>query len=409
MPVKLPLHLRGLIEKIPDMRTRAIDGLLTGIRNPLFEDERTAILLYRGDVDGVGLIGDMTDWVDVLPFERVPGTDLFFHRGSYEPTARLEYLLQPAGTSAPTATFVPPGAQTPLGTPAPIADPLNPFGVYGFVLNSELAMPGYVRDPVFTPYLTGRKGGHESLVEWESPAGILPYPHRIHVYLPPGYHASSEEFPSAYFQDGLDYIEYGITPRLLDALIKGGEIPPLIAVFVTPPNFHQPEIPSRMTEYGMNDAYIEFFAGELVRETDARYRTRREPSARLVVGPSYGGLISVTIAFHRPEIFGMAYSQSGYLSFQEDRLIRDIAAAPRPGARFYADCGTYERRVARGIVPDQEGDFLQANRRFRDALMSKGADCVYREYPEGHTWGNWRAHLRDALVHFFGKPSNKRL
>ena len=39
--------------------------------------------------------------------------------------------------------------------------------------------------------------------------------------------------------------------------------------------------------------------------------------------------------------------------------------------------------------------------RLRDALAAKGYDFVYAEYPQGHTWGNWRAHLLDALPHFF--------
>jgi enterochelin esterase-like enzyme len=38
----------------------------------------------------------------------------------------------------------------------------------------------------------------------------------------------------------------------------------------------------------------------------------------------------------------------------------------------------------------------------KDALAEKGYDFVYKEYPEGHTWGNWRRHLIDALIHFYG-------
>jgi enterochelin esterase-like enzyme len=39
----------------------------------------------------------------------------------------------------------------------------------------------------------------------------------------------------------------------------------------------------------------------------------------------------------------------------------------------------------------------------QEVLKKKNYDFVYREYPEGHTWGNWRRHLIDALIHFFGK------
>jgi enterochelin esterase-like enzyme len=36
-------------------------------------------------------------------------------------------------------------------------------------------------------------------------------------------------------------------------------------------------------------------------------------------------------------------------------------------------------------------------------LDKKGYDVVQREYHEGHTWGNWRRHLIDALEDYFGK------
>lgn len=357
------------------------------MRYPIIEDESTAILLYRGERRSVGLIGDMTDWVDVTPFERIEGTDLWFAPVRCEPDARLEYVLMLDDD------------------PTPSTDPLNRRGVRGFVLNSELAMPRYSRRGVFDPYLDGREGGLELVRESRLPAGALPYAHTVHVFLPPGYDASSSGFPTAYFQDGHAYLAAGVTPFALDRLMRDGTIAPLIGVFVTPPNTDVPAVPNRMTEYGMNDDYIGFFCDELVPWVDASFRTMTEPSRRLVVGASYGGLISATIALRRPGVFGLACSQSGYLSFRGDALIKECLAAPELRGRFYVDCGIYERRVARGIVPDHEGDFLEANRRFRDMMQARKADLVYREYPEGHTWGNWRAHLLDALGHFFGAGS----
>ncbi len=60
------------------------------------------------------------------------------------------------------------------------------------------------------------------------------------------------------------------------------------------------------------------------------------------------------------------------------------------------------RTVGKGWLPDEEIDFVAANRRFRDVLSEGGYDFEYREYPEGHTWGNWRRHVADALIHYFG-------
>jgi enterochelin esterase family protein len=381
--VKLEALLRSQTD--PIACSRAIDRFMKTLQYPVLEDETTAVLLYQGPERGVMLIGDMTDWVETVPMLNIPGTDLFFYRGKFETDARLEYALQPEGQ------------------PGPAADPLNPYGVQGFFIYSELAMPGYVRNPIFDPWRDGRKAGYDRVRKEIVPRGALPYPHDIHIYLPPGYEAATQTFPVVYFNDGSAYIENGAAPAVFDALIQSGRIEPMIGVFVTPPNVGEPKTPNRITEYGMNDDYVRFFSDELVPFIDGRLRTRRSPSARLIVGASYGGLISAYIGFVRTDVFGLAYSQSGYMSFQNDRLMREMEAKGSAGARLYVDIGTYERRVARGIVIDTEGDFLLANRRCHETLRRLGADAVYREYHEGHTWGNWRAHLLDALEHFFGK------
>jgi enterochelin esterase family protein len=375
--------LEHAAEGTPDARRGIVDEYLRRVAYPVFEDDSTVVLLYRGDVEGVSLIGDMTEWIEAIPFRRIPGTDLFWFRGTYEPDARLEYVLQLSGRDAL------------------IADPLNPHAVNGFVLNSELAMPRYRRRPVFDPFLDGRKGGYELLQEFVVPAGVLPYPHRVHVYTPPGYASGDQSHSCVYFQDGRDYIEYGIAPLVLQTLIEGGGIAPVIGVFVTPPNLHLPETPNRTTEYGMNGEYVAFFTEELCAWVDGHIRTRRDPSARLVVGDSYGGLISATIGLRRPDVFGSAYSQSGYFSFRNDQFLKELGGTERIGCRFYLDCGTYEHRVGRGIVPDDEGNFIAANQRTALLMRDCGVEVVYREYPEGHTWGNWRAHLCEALIHFF--------
>jgi len=362
---------------------------MESLEYPLFEDDTTVVLLYRGPADAVQIIGDMTEWINAVSFTRIPGTDLFWYRGQFEPDARLEYLLQTSG-----------GGEA-------FADPLNPDAVHGFVLNSELAMPQYRRHAVFDPYRDGRTGGFELLREAVIPAGILPYPHTIHIYTPTAYNDERRRFPCVYFQDGRDYIEYGIAPHVLHALIEAGRIEPVIGVFVTPPNLHLPVTPNRTTEYGMHPDYVTFFADELRPWVDRNFRTVHEPSARLVIGDSYGGLISATISLRRPDMFAMAYSQSGYFSFKQDLFLHELSGMDTVAARFVIDCGTYEHCVGRGIVPDHEGDFIAANRRIAKLMKDKGVDLVYREYHEGHTWGNWRGHLHDALEHFFGSTRER--
>ncbi|MEM6783684.1 MAG: alpha/beta hydrolase-fold protein [Bacteroidota bacterium] len=359
-------------------------------RTPLIESDTTAMLLWRGEAQSVGVLGDMSAWAETLPLARLPGTDLWYRRVHAEPEARLEYLFM---VDKDREGF---GAEL-LGTP----DPRNPDRVLsGFGPFSEVAMPGYAYPEVFAAVRDGTPGTFDGLAVHTLPAGALPYASEALVYTPPGYDAATSH-PTVYFVDGRDYIEFAHAPAVLDDLIGRGEIEPVIAVFANPPNRHGPASPNRTTEYGLNDDFVAYLADELVPFVDARYRTRTAPDARLIVGDSYGGLIATYVPFSRPDVFGLGYSQSGYHSFQDARMIRLIAKEPVRPIRLYVDIGTYETTVGPGMLPAAETDFLAVNRRLRAVLAERGYDFVYAEYPEGHTWGNWRAHLIEGLRHFF--------
>lgn len=372
----------------PGMRNTLVDSFLSSLHEnnyPILENDTTAVLLYRNGNGRVSMISDLTDMADATPMEKIKGTDLYYIRLHAREDARIEYF------------FVSDEQQIPF------PDPLNSYRVYyGVWTASELAMPGYKRHPVFDPFLNGPKGSYDRVVGHTIEGNIMGYPHLIHVYHPPGYGESSERYPAVYFQDGSDYIESAYVPYILDALIGDNTIEPVIGVFVTPPNRYQPEMPNRMTEYGMNDDYVSFFTEELVTYIDSEYRTKADPYNRLVVGDSYGGLISLYIALKRPDIFGAAYSQSGYVSFNDDRIIQLFESRPVQPVRLYVDIGIYERNVGSQFLPSEETDFLEGNRRFRKVLEEKGYEFIYREHPEGHTWGNWRRHLVDVLINNFG-------
>jgi S-formylglutathione hydrolase FrmB len=65
-----------------------------------------------------------------------------------------------------------------------------------------------------------------------------------------------------------------------------------------------------------------------------------------------------------------------------------LAAGPAlPPLRF--DCGV-------------DDDLLETNRDLHRALEARGVAHTYEEFPGGHTWSYWEAHLDDTL-RFFGK------
>ncbi len=351
---------------------------------PIFESDTSVVLLYQTDEDSAFILGDMANWQGYLPMKKIENTNLFYFRDHYEPTARLEYWVS---TDRNGLAGV---------------DPINKYKVLnGFGPMSELAMPKYKRHSYFNDYIFGKTGSTDLVDPVEIPAGILPYPHQLHVYVPPEYEKSEQRYPVVYIQDGIDYVEFAQSPVIINKLILEKKIEPIVAVFITPPNRLLPGPPNRMTEYGLSDEYVKFIANELVPFIDESYRTIKNPSKRLVVGDSFGGLISAYIPFSRPDVFQLGYSQSGYLSFQKDRLIKAYSDSPRKDIRLYIDIGTYERAVGGAFLPADETDFLLANRRFKKVLEDKKYDFIYHEYFEGHTWGNWRRHLIDGLLHFF--------
>ena len=367
-------------------RLEHVDAFMQQLKlegGPIIENDTTVVFIYRGPAERVRLMGDMTQWADEIPFERIDGTDVFYYRGTFPTKARLEYVLL-------------------LDGKAPVVDSLNPHAVLsGFGPFSELVMPGYEYHPAFESVRDGTPGGYDRVIRYELPVGMMGYATEIHVYVPPGYESSDKHHPVVYIQDGRDYIEFAHTPTLLDAMVASGQIEPVITVFVSPPNRHRAEMPNRATEYGLNPDYARFMAEEVVPFVNERYHVIDNPAARLVTGDSFAGLVSVYIPFQYPEVFGLGYSQSGYLSLKGDSMISLFEEADPKPIRLFVDVGHYERMVGKGWLPDNEIDFLAGNRRFNEVLEAKGYDYVYREYPEGHTWGNWRAHLADALIHFF--------
>ena len=245
----------------------------------MFKNDTTVVFLYNGDVDSVGVIGDMTNWTYAKQMTRIDGTNLFYLEDTYEKDARLEYWLQFGKDDFPST------------------DPLNPYKVLnGFGEIAELAMPKYDRHEYFKNYIHGEKGVFSNIIEHTHTSDILGYDHSVHVYLPQNY-SRDKKYPVIYFQDGIDYIEFAVAPHILNEMIKNGLIEEVIAVFITPPNRHKPEVPNRMTEYGLNDDYVKFFTEELVPFIDSIYSTNQAPDKRLVIGDSYGGLISGYISF----------------------------------------------------------------------------------------------------------------
>ena len=352
------------------LRTAIADSFMTVVPSfPYVENDTTVHFIYRGSAGSVTVPGDANGWNPVrFPMTRIGGTDFWFYSRVSESDARLDYK------------FV-------LSSGAWILDPRNPNSVLGgFGPNSELRMPKYPDAPEIKYY---PDIPHGSIRDTTFSSSVLGNSRDIRIYTPPNYESSSDSFGVILFHDGLEYITLAQANNVIDYLIWQNRIRPIIAVFVPPVN--------RTPEYAGNliSQFSSFIVNELMPYVDSRYRTKRDPTNRAVLGASNGGNISLWLGYNYPNVFGNVAAQSSYIMSQ---ISSAFQSSPRLKLKLYLDLGTYDIALLIPLVRD-----------FIPILQSKGYSFRYHEYHEGHSWGNWRAHIDNAHEFFFStQPTGVR-
>jgi enterochelin esterase-like enzyme len=347
----------------PDsQRTAIVDSFMTATPVfPLLENGTVCHFLYRGTTSSVTAPGDANGWDPAaFPMTRLSTTNLWYRTDTFPADARLDYK------------FV-------LGGSTWILDPRNPYQVSGgFGPNSELRMPSYVPAPelVYNPSIP-----HGTLRDTTFFSAVLNNSRTVRIYTPPSYASSTDSFPVILFHDGLEYVTLAGANTILDNLIAQGRIVPVIAVFVPPVNRTPEYAGAQMTQF------TDFLIGQVMMAVDTRYRTRRDPSARAVMGASNGGNIALWMGYTHPEAFGNIGAQSSNII---TAISSGFQSSPTLNLKLYLDLGTFDIAVLIPLV-----------RNFIPILQSKGYDYRYVEYNEGHSWGNWRAHIDNALEMFF--------
>jgi enterochelin esterase-like enzyme len=146
---------------------------------------------------------------------------------------------------------------------------------------------------------------------------------------------------------------------------------------------------NRTEEYAGNlkDEFSRFIVQEVLVWVDETFRTRRSPAARATLGSSNGGNIALWLGLHYPEVFSKIAGQSSNV---EESISTALAFNPPLNLMFYLDIGTYDIPLLQNRVQN-----------LVTILNQRGYAFDYRIYHEGHSWGNWRAHLDNALEMFF--------
>ncbi len=359
----------NFVNTLPEAERQAeVDAFITAVtpRGFPYVNDDTASFIYLGNNSSAAVAGDFNGWnPGSSAMTLVQGTSLWYYQDVFELNARLDYKFVLNGTYW-------------------ILDPLNPNQVSGgYGPNSELSMPSYVQ-----PWEINVYGGTPSgtLETFSFFSEQVEEEYDVAVYLPHGYDPErTGGYPTAYFHDGEEYLGLGSAKVVLDNIIHSGDLDTVLVVFIKPNN--------RMEEYAgdLRDQYRLFIVNELRPHIDQHYNTSDDPADRAVCGTSLGGNIATLISYNHPDVFGRcglhsaAFQLNGYEAFNMvvNGEIKEISWA--------MVWGTYE-----GLYPNL--------REFRDFLLDNDYQLHWREMPEGHSWGLWRATIDELLTAFFPGP-----
>ena len=273
------------------------------------------------------------------------------------------------------------------------------------------------------------------------------------IYLPPSYQADqTRRFPVVYLLHGAfgsedDWVQQGGLDVVMDSLIAAG-MPEMIVVMPDgddgfysewAPQFDRKACPRRadlretVARYCVRSpGYDEYIARDMVRQTDITYRTLADARHRGIAGLSMGGFGALALAAEYPGLWAAAASHSGaveLLALAVDTAAGTVTYAAHadtlrtmsPGlwpvlsAVFGTDARDWTARdpvgrIARMNVREREqlpalyadvgteDRLLLNNRALRAELARLGVALAYHEYPGGHTWPYWRAHLAQSLT-----------
>ncbi len=269
-----------------------------------------------------------------------------------------------------------------------ILDPGNKRLAWGgFGSNSELALSEYKNSTYTNERAETPKGNVSNNITIKSEA--LGYDINIKVYLPFGYN-SNKTYPLLVTTDGHEYSHprLGAVNIVADNMIAENIIEPLIIIFVDPRD-PKSGINKRQSEYVANDKFNRFLSVELLQYLENNYSVSTNAKQRAILGTSLGGLNSAYCGIKSPESYGLIAIQSPAFWIYPD-IIDLYRNANKQDLKIYMDTGN---------IYDTE----TMARSMQTLLAEKGYSLHYKEYSEGHSWGNWRARIDDILQYFFAK------
>jgi enterochelin esterase-like enzyme len=237
-------------------------------------------------------------------------------------------------------------------------------------------------------------------------SGIVGDDRDFYVYTPPGYNPLAKHtYPVLYLLHGFSddasaWTAVGRANVILDHLIAQGTAKPMLVVM--PLGYGAPEIVShgfgafRDVELRQRnfDKFRDALISEVIPQVETQYAASTERNSRAIAGLSMGGAESLLTGLNNLERFAWigAFS-SGGLGDDFDKSFPSLdAKANSQLSLLWVACGTSDR-------------LIDANRKFREWLKSKGIQHTDIETPGAHTWMVWRRNLANFAPLLFQEKS----
>lgn len=237
------------------------------------------------------------------------------------------------------------------------------------------------------------------------------------VYLPPAYEENEEaRYPVLYMHDGQNLfdagtsfigVEWGVD-ETLERMIGEGLVDPLIVVGIynnADRAFEYTPVADQSRGGGGASRYSEFIVDELKPFIDLTYRTLPGREHTGIMGSSLGGIVSLYIAWTRPDVFSRVGAMSTAYWWSDEQILTMLEELdPPPGVKLWMDMGTAEDRTDRN--EDDVPDIIETHRRARNILMAKGLEIPSQlRYVEDedavHNERAWAARFPRAVAFLF--------
>jgi enterochelin esterase-like enzyme len=380
-PGTRPPSRRLAINRLRDRRhldASAVDRFLGRYEVPIVEGSRCTFL-YRGEADEVSLAQRVEGLPDLIPLRRLRGTDLWYLVLELPEGSRVNYQVE-----------VRRGEHVER-----INDPLNEKLSYSPVGTSSVCFGHGYQSPEWTmPNPDARPG---ELVELTVRSRALRRDCPVTVYLPARFRRTAS-YPLLIVHDGPDFLQYAAAKTVLDNLIHSLDVAETVVAFLHPQD--------RLTEYANSTTHSRFVTSELLPRLETEFPLAAKPSARCLMGSSFGAVASLSAAVRSPETYGSLILMSGSFVFTDIgadhgggevfdpvvKFVNKYRSRPTHVAdRLFVSCGVYEPLIVR-------------NRSMVPTFESAGMTVRYTEARDGHNWENWRDQLRDALSWVYPGP-----